>query len=287
MGRRETPGLPPVPFAVSGVVDSHPHRRIARLVRDVGVRRARLDLLPMFVLGVLGGIYVAIGGMLYTLLMSEPASVGAVAHVIAGVGLSVGFLLVIVAGGELFTANLLTVMAWADGLIYGNELRRNWAILFAANLAGALLAAMMATTAGIFHIGGREAMASTAVALAEAKSSIPFAEAVLRGFFGGILVCLAVWLCFATQSMTDRILAILIPVSAFVALGFEHVVACMYLIPAGMILGSEAIAFSNLVFSLIAVALGNMIGGGVCVAVIYWAVYLRRPDDGATPNDGT
>ncbi len=267
--------MPPVPYAVSGVIDAHPPRRIARLVEDVGVRKARMATTTMVVLGFIAGVYIAFGAMLHTLILTEPSMAGAFGRIAGGVAISLGFALVILAGAELFTGNMLSVMAWAHGRITLTELRRAWGYVFFANFAGAIVTAWIAREAGIYGTG-EGSMAAVAVALGEEKVAVGFWPSFLRGILANILVCLAVWMCFASHTLTDRILAILLPITAFSALGFEHSVTNMYILPAAMMLGSEVITLRDLVWHILPVTLGNIVGGGVFVAAVYWAVYLRR-----------
>jgi formate/nitrite transporter FocA (FNT family) len=259
---------------VSGTIDAYPRRRIARLVEDVGVRRARMGGVPLAALGLLGGVYFAVGGMLYTLILSDPSAAGAALRVAAGLGLAAGLALAVISGAEVFTANILVVMAWAEGLVAGWEVRRFWLIVFLANLAGAVAAAWAVRESGVFAAGD----AGSAVAAAEARIGGAFWPAFMRGLIGGVLVCLAVWICFASHTLTDRILAVLLPGTALGAVGFEHASAMMYLVPAGMLHGAEAIDVRDLTAALLPVAIGNAAGGGVLVAAVYTAVYLRGSD---------
>jgi formate/nitrite transporter len=240
----------------------------------VGVAKARLELLPMVLLGFLAGVYIAIGAMLYTLVMTDPQTGLGLARWIGGLAFSLGLMLVVVAGAELFTGNNLIVMAWAERKITTGELLRNWGVVYLGNFAGSVAAALMVWGAGTYGVGAGK-VAETANAIARAKVDLPFLEALLSGVMGNVLVCLAVWLCFASHSVTDRVLAIIPPISAFVALGFEHSVANMYLIPVGMLHGAEGVSLDGLAANLVPVTIGNMIGGGAFVAGVYWAIYLR------------
>lgn len=264
------PGSPPVALAV----DAHPPQRIAELVREVGVRKARLGLLQTALLAFLAGVYIAIGAMLYTLVMTEPAIGLGLSRWIGGIAFSLGLILVVVAGAELFTGNNLIVMAWAERKISTADLLRNWSVVFAGNFAGSVAAAIMVWAGGTYGIGDGK-VADTAAAIAVAKTALPFGVALVRGMMCNVLVCLAVWLCYASHSVTDRILAILFPVSAFVALGFEHSVANMFLIPVALLLGAEGITLGAFAANLVPVTIGNVIGGGVFVAGVYWIVYLK------------
>jgi formate transporter len=188
---------------------------------------------------------------------------------------SLGLILVVVGGAELFTGNNLIVMAWAERKITTLQLLRNWGHVYLANLAGAAGTALMVHWSGTLALGDG-AVAATAVRLAEAKIALSFGEAFFRGVLCNILVCLAVWLCFAAHDVASKVLAIVFPISAFVALGFEHSVANMYLIPIAWLAGAETITWAGFVDNLVPVTLGNIVGGGVFVAAVYWLIYLRR-----------
>jgi len=278
MDREKTTQPTEVSLGPSSIaVDAHPPRRIAELVEGVGVRKARLALLPMTLLAFLAGVYIAVGAMLYTLVMTDPQTGLGVARWIGGLAFSLGLVLVVVAGAELFTGNNLIVMAWAERKITTAELLRNWSVVYAGNFAGSVAAALLVWGAGTYGVG-EGGVAETARAVAVAKVNLPFFEALLRGIACNVLVCLAVWLCYASHSVTDRILAIVFPIAAFVALGFEHSVANMFLIPAGMLHGAEGATIGGIAGNLLPVTIGNLIGGGAFVAGVYWVIYLREPE---------
>jgi formate transporter len=181
--------------------------------------------------------------------------------------------LVIVGGAELFTGNALIVMAWASRRISLLALLRNWTLVYAGNLAGALAMVALVYLSGSLELDGG-AVAQTAAAIAKAKLSLPVAEAFFRGVLCNALVCLAVWLCFSARDVAGKILALVGPICAFVALGFEHSVANMYLIPIGMLAGAgfDPGGFAR---NLFWVTLGNIAGGAGGVAMAYWTIYLR------------
>ena len=176
-----------------------------------------------------------------------------------------------VAGAELFTGNALIVMAWVDGKVSLGALLRNWAYAYAGNLAGALAVVALMAFSGLLD----GAVGETARKISEAKSALGPVEAFTRGVLCNMLVCLAVWLTFAARSVTDKILAIVFPITAFVLLGYEHSVANMYLIPAGWAAGS-AIDLKGFWGNLIPVSLGNVAGGAGGVALTYWLAYRPR-----------
>jgi len=182
--------------------------------------------------------------------------------------------LVVIAGAELFTGNNLIVMAWADRRITFGQLLRNWALVYLANFVGAAVMAALVHWSGVMDLSGG-AFRHTAIAIAGAKAQLGFGPAFFRGVLCNTLVCLAVWICVAAHDVAGKILAIVFPISAFVALGFEHSVANMYLIPAGMLAGAE-ISLRALPANLVPVTLGNIVGGSGGVAVVYWVVYCRH-----------
>jgi len=250
--------------------------QIARLVGDVGLRKATMPVIPTTMLGVLAGAFIAFGAMYYTLVVTGTALGFGPGRLLGGLAFSLGLILVVVGGAELFTGNSLIVMAWAERKITTVQLLRNWSVVYLANLVGALGTALMVHWSGTLALGDG-AVAATAARLAEAKIALPFGEAFFRGVLCNILVCLALWLCYAARDVASKVLAIVFPISAFVALGFEHSVANMYLIPVAWLAGADAITWAGFARNLVPVTLGNMVGGGVFVAAVYWLIYLRRP----------
>jgi formate transporter len=264
--------------------DTYSPREIADRVENVGVAKARLPLLSMTMLGILAGAFIGLGALFYVLVVSDASLSFATSRVIGGMVFSLGLLLVVVAGAELFTGNNLLAMAWAEKRVSTWEVTRNWLVVCAANLAGATgLAAL------VFWSGHPEmnhgAVAQTYLAIAAAKVSLPFWTAFFRGVMCNILVCMAVWMSFAGRSVTDKMIAIIFPISAFVAAGFEHSIANMYLIPLAMMLktssavlppGAEAITLWGMLRNLVPVIMGNLVGGSVLVALVYHVIY-RRP----------
>jgi formate/nitrite transporter len=273
---------------------------MARRAEEVGARKADVDAVTAFTLAVLAGAFVALGGVFATTALAGAGSApwGAV-RVLAGAAFSVGLILVLVGGAELFTGNNLIVMAWASGRVSARALLRNWVIVFAGNLVGAGGIAALVYVGGT-HRGGGGAFGATALAIAQAKVELGFTQAVALGVLCNTVVCLAVWLTFAARTTADRVLAIVPPISAFVASGFEHSVANTYFIPLGLLItyldpefaatvGSVAPASRALTWSaflsrnLLPVTIGNVGGGAILVGLVYWFVYLRtRPAPGVT-----
>ena len=254
--------------------DAYSPGQIAHMVENVGVKKASLPVLQTVTLAVLAGLFIAFGAMLYTLVMSGDSSLPMGLHRwIGGIAFSLGLVLVVIAGAELFTGNNLIIMAWAGQKIGTRALLRNWSLVYIGNFVGALAAVLLILYSGTLAIGNG-AVEQTAIAISRSKVALDFDVALVRGILCNLLVCLAVWICAASHRVSGKILAILFPIPAFVALGFEHSVANMYLIPVGMIAETGSVAWADLGANLLPVTLGNIIGGSF-VAVVYWIIYLR------------
>lgn len=264
--------------------DAFSPKEIAEKVESVGVTKARLPILPTLMLGVLAGGFIGLGALYFALVVSDAQLSFGIARVLGGVVFSLGLILVVVAGAELFTGNNLLVMAWADRKITTAEMLRNWVLVYVSNAVGAIGLAV------VVYLSNHAAMNQGAVGLeyvkiAAGKTALPFWEAFFKGVLCNLLVCLAVWLALAGRSVTDKVLAIVFPISAFVAAGFEHCVANMYLIPLGIFLKDSVAATTNIntasldwsgfIGNLIPVTLGNIIGGSVMVALVYYTIYRR------------
>ena len=263
--------------------DAYSPAEIARRVEAVGETKARMALLPLSLLGVLAGAFIGLGAMLFILVRSD-ASLGFAASTFAG-GLvfSLGLLMVVVAGAELFTGNNLLVMAWADGRITAAQVLRHWAVVCLGNLAGALGLAWLVWASGHLQLHSG-AVGQKVVQIALAKQALPFWSAFARGVLCNILVCMAVWMAMAGRSVTDKAVAVVFPVMAFVAAGFEHSIANMYLMPQAMLLQASGVladgvlvTWQGMLGNLAPVILGNLAGGAVLVGGVYWTIYLRQP----------
>ena len=240
----------------------------------------------MFALAILAGAFIALGALFFTITMTtgttgQPPAFGLMRFA-GGLTFSLGLILVIVGGAELFTGNNLIAMAWASGRVTTQQVMRNWGWVYLGNLVGAVGTALLIWLAGV-HTLSDGAVGKTMIRIARGKIALDPVSAVARGILCNVLVCLAVWLCMGARSVTDKILAIIFPITAFVACGFEHSVANMYFLPIGIALAagsaaplSVADAFSNLAL----VTIGNMFGGSILVALVYWFVYLRVDGEG-------
>lgn len=283
-------------FTPTGL-DALPPAEMARKAEDIGVTKAGMATATMFALGILAGAFIALGAIFATTVTAGGADLPyGVSRLLAGVTFSVGLILVVVAGAELFTGNNLIVMAWASRRISTARLLRNWAIVYAGNFVGAI------ATAGILYAGkqyefGKGAVGEQAVAIATGKTNLGFVQAIALGALCNALVCLAVWLCYSARTTTDKVLAIIPPIAAFVAAGFEHSVANMYFIPMGLFVkandsfmaahpgppGVENLTWGRFLgANLLPVTIGNIIGGALMVGAIYWFVYLRGSEEKST-----
>jgi formate/nitrite transporter len=262
----------------------------------VGVRKSGLDSLRLFALAVLAGAFISIGAIFATTVSGGTEGVPfGIVRLLAGLAFSLGLILVIVGGAELFTGNTLIVMAWASGKVSPSLVLRNWSIVYVGNLVGALATVALMFVSGQYTFGDGS-IGSAALAIGNAKAGLDFVPAVVLGIMCNALVCLAVWLTFSARTTTDRILAIVPPIAAFVAAGFEHSVANMYFIPEAIAIRALApdrfwatierlpadytnLTIEGFVANLVPVTIGNVIGGAVMVGIVYWFVYLRGSAD--------
>ena len=268
---------------------------MAEKAETAGVAKANMGFAQLFVLAGLAGAFIALGAVFSTTVVTGASGEipYGIAKLLGGAAFSVGLMFVVIGGAELFTGNNLIVMAWAGGKVTLAKLVRNWFIVYIGNFAGAVLIAVLVVYSGQpFFADG--AVGRTILDIAEAKTSLGFLEAVILGTLCNVLVCLAVWMSFSARTTTDRILAVFPPIAAFVASGFEHSVANMYFIPAGLLVklgiqsghwelsgvlveGYADLTLAGFVQNLIPVTIGNIIGGALLVGVVYWFVYLWKP----------
>jgi len=276
------------PPPTAPLADAYAPAQVAARVRDVGVTKATAPTATLLALAVLAGAFIALGGLFYTVTITAgPDQSGhfGLIRLAGGVTFSLGLILVVVGGAELFTGNNLMAMAWAAGRVTTRQVLRNWGLVYLGNVAGALGTTLLVLLAGV-HTFGEGTVGETMIRIARAKVSLDPVSAIARGILCNVLVCLAVWLCMAARSVTDKILAIVFPISAFVACGFEHSVANMFFLPLGIALtasGAEAISWSGALMNLGLVTVGNLIGGTGLVALVYWFVYLRGEGRGLHP----
>lgn len=259
----------------------------------VGVTKAHMSFEKTFVLSILAGAFIGLGAIFSTTVLAGSGGMlpFGVQRLLAGLVFSLGLILVIVGGAELFTGNNLITMAWANNKVGTGLMVKNWITVFIGNLIGSLL------TVTIMYFGaqytfGNGAIGATALAIANAKVQLGFVQAIALGIMCNAMVCMAVWLCYSARTTTDRILAIIPPISGFVAAGFEHSIANMYFIPIGLFIKTgapdsfwkminktpadfPALTWNGFfVNNLLPVTIGNIVGGGIMVGLVYWFVYL-------------
>jgi formate/nitrite transporter len=249
--------------------DAYSPRQVAERLEALCGAKAATPLPSLLMLGILAGAFIGLGALYSVIVLADPSLGLAARRVLAGVVFSLGLILVVVAGAELFTGNNLLAMAWAQGLLTTKDMLHNWVVVCAANFAGAAGLALL-----VFLSGHADAYSRTYLEIAAAKAALPFWSAFFRGVLCNVLVCMAVWMTLAGRSVTDKVLAVLFPISAFVAAGFEHSVANMYLFPLAMLL-EAGFGVSWLWTNLVPVIAGNLVGGSVLVALVYHVIYRR------------
>lgn len=255
--------------------DAYPPREIARKVERLGVIKAQTDTLTLLVLAVLAGAFISLGALFFTVVITETSLGFGVTRLLGGLSFCLGLILVVIAGAELFTGNNLIAMAWASSLIGARQVMRNWFLAYIGNVAGCLGTVLLVVWADIGALGGG-AVGVTAVNIARAKADLSLSEAFARGILCNGLVCLAVWLAIGGRSLADKILAIVFPITAFVAIGFEHSIANWFFLPLGLALGGQAaVPIVGAGRNIVAVSAGNIAGGTLLVAGVYWVAYLR------------
>ena len=257
-------------MAPNDSLDAYSPAEIARRVEAAGVAKARLAMVPLLALAVLAAAFIALGAVFFTVVITGSALGAGPTRLLGGAAFSTGLILVVVGGAELFTGNNLIVVAWVDRRISLAALLRNWGLVYLGNLAGASGIAVLVGLSGV--LDGE--VGATARRIAEGKAALGPLEAFVRGVLCNVLVCLAIWLVFAARRVGGKILAIVPPIAAFVAAGFEHSIANMYLLPAGLWAGAEVTA-GAIVANLVPVTLGNIVGGGALVALTYWLIYIH------------
>lgn len=265
-------------------IDAYSPKEIAERVENVGVVKAHLPVVSMAGLGVLAGGFIGFGAMFATLVSSQPELGFVVNRLLSGVAFSLGLILVVVGGAELFTGNNLLVMAWVAKRITTGRFVQNLLVIYVTNFIGSVGLALLVVWANHAAMGGG-IVGQNAVKIAAYKASLPFGEAFFKGILCNILVCLAVWLAMSGRNAVDRIVAIVFPISAFVAAGFEHCVANMYFIPLGILLCDSTVTtgiphlenlnWTGFVHNMIPATLGNMVGGCVMVGLAYHVIYRR------------
>lgn len=249
------------------------------------VTKAQLPFGKAFVLAMFAGAFIAFGGLFFTVFLADTDLTWGLQRVIGGLCFCLGLVLVLLCGAELFTGNSLMVCALKSGKISAGDLARNWVTVWLGNFAGALVVVALVFFAGIYKLNG-ETVATSMVSVAAGKVTPDWVTLFFRGILCNIFVCLAVWIGFAGRTVVDKVVGILLPISAFVACGFEHCVANMYFLPMGAMMvangygsemaGAASLNIGGILFNLSAATLGNIVGGALIVALGYWFVYHKQ-----------
>jgi formate/nitrite transporter len=278
---------------IATVIDALMPPEMALACEAAGTAKAGRDAVALIILGMLAGAFIAFGAIFMTIVMTGTGDFPwGVSRLLAGIVFSLGLILVIVGGAELFTGDSLMIVACASRRITLAALLRAWCLVYLGNIIGALGTALLVYLAGQHGFGGG-AVGKTALAIASAKAALPTIQLFFLAVLCNVLVCLAVWMSFGARSTADKVLVIVPPVAAFVAAGFEHSIANLYLLPYGLAIkawagpefwtaiGQTAVDFPSLTFStslhnIVVATIGNLVGGSLMVGGVYWFVHLRR-----------
>jgi len=284
---------PPKTAPGAHIIDAMLPPEMALACEAAGAAKAGRDTLALIVLGLLAGAFIAFGAIFMTVVLTGAGELPwGVARLLAGVVFSLGLILVIVGGAELFTGDSLMIVACASQRITPASLLRAWGLVYVGNVIGALGTAALVLLSGQ-HGFGDGGVGKTALAIASAKAALPTIDLFFLAVLCNVLVCLAVWMSFGARSMTDKVMVIVPPITAFVAAGFEHSIANLYLLPYGLAvkawagpefwaaIGQDAAAYPDLTLggalhNIMVATIGNLVGGSLLVGAVYWFVYLRQ-----------
>jgi formate/nitrite transporter len=276
-------------------VDAFSPSEIAKKISEVAQKKSGLDLFRLFMLAIMAGVFIALGAQFFTLVIQGSSLSPGLTKLVGGGVFSLGLILIVLAGAELFTGNTLMVMGFVERRINSRELLRSWALVYVGNFVGSLFVVLLMYYSRQWTTNG-SLVGANALLIANGKVNLDFLTAFIRGILCNVLVVLAVWICFGARSTVDKIVAVIFPITAFVASGFEHCVANMYFIPMGIVLKSQpsvvaaagiesseaASILQNLTWpgfilkNLIPVTLGNIVGGSLLIGLVYWSIYLRE-----------
>ena len=276
-------------------LDAYIPADMAKRAEAFAVRKANRDFLSALFLAIQAGAFIAFGAAFFTHVIHDSTLGIGLTRLLGGLAFSLGLILVIIAGADLFTGDTLMVMACYSRSIKVNQMLRSWLIVLVGNLIGALAIVLLVYLSGHW-LTQDAAIGAVALEIAYTKTSLTFTQAFASGMLCNVLVCLAIWLCYSARSVTDKILSIIFPITAFVAMGFEHSIANMFFLPAGWLLSnhptfaalcSQPITLSLILKNLIPVTIGNMVGGAIFVGTVYWILYLRRGAPAPKSGDQT
>jgi formate transporter len=234
------------------------HNEVGATISHLGIKKANTKVWQLFLLGILAGLYISFGSHLFLVAMEQ-----GMGRIVAGACFSVGLVLTVIAGAELFTGNITMIVGALTGLYSPVLLIRNWVVVYAGNLTGALAMAYLVYKSNIFgHSQELSSMGNMAVKIADYKMNLTFSEAFIRGIFCNILVILGIIMSYFSKDVISKIFCIILPIMTFVASGFEHSIANMYLIPAGLLTKGYSLSQQFIMFhNILPVTLGNIVGG--------------------------
>ena len=267
-------------------VDARKPAEIEAEVEAAAQTKASMPALRLFVLAVFAGAFIALGGSFFTIVMSDASLGFALQRVIGGLVFCLGLVLVLLCGAELFTGNSLMICALASRKIDVKGLLRNWGLVWIGNFVGALLVVALIFLANMQELGADGVVGNTMVSIAAGKVNLPWTTILARGVLCNVLVCLAVWIGFGARTAVDKVAGIILPISAFVVMGFEHCVANMFFLPMGIlaravgyggeVAGAEALDGLGVLYNLSAATIGNLIGGVLLVGLGYWLAFGKK-----------
>jgi formate/nitrite transporter len=270
--------------------DDYTPAEMEKKVEAASIRKAGLSWLSLLMLSVIAGSFIALAAEFYTLVVFDSTLSIGFTRLIGGFCFSLGLILVIVAGAELFTGNNLVVIGFASGIVNYKQVFKNWVFSYIGNFIGSISVVFLMYLTNLWTMKNF-LLGAKIVQIAADKTNLTFLEGFSRGILCNALVCLAVWLCYSARSVVSKIWAIIFPITAFVASGFEHSIANMYFIPMGLLLKNNPAVltavnetfpnlnlenltlygFSGNIFS---VTLGNIVGGAIMVGVVYWMIIV-------------
>ena len=265
-------------------VDALTPAQIAGKAQDVACAKVGMDTSRVAMLAVLAGMYIAFGALFFTLVVGDPELSFAITRVLGGMAFALGLSLVLCCGAELFTGNTLMVNAAIDKRITWGAVAKNWIVVWLGNFVGALVAVFLVYMASVGTMNGGE-VGNAMVAVAASKTSPDWVTLFFKGIMCNIFVCLAVWIGFAGRTIVDKVVGILLPITAFVACGFEHCVANMFFLPMGFLMenagfgaavDATSLTIPGILLNLSAATLGNIVGGALFVGLAYWFAFSRK-----------
>lgn len=259
--------------------------QITQKAEDLGVTKTEMSFARSSMLSIMAGAFISMGAMFFCLVVGDPNLPFAIQRVLGGFLFCLGLILVVVAGAELFTGNTMIVMTAASKRIKWSAVWKNWIVVFIGNFIGALVIVGLVFLSEMPNMNGGQ-IGQTMVSVAAGKMHAGWLALFAKGIMCNFLVCLGVWMAYASKTVADKILAVLFPITAFVACGFEHCVANMFFLPMGALLASFGVAPAGIdpaavnmvgaLYNWSATVPGNIVGGAIFVGLAYWFIYRKK-----------